>query len=272
MRPKFSFTVSTPDTKAKALAWTGDSEFIFTRLQSLGYDGVELFVRNPRELDPEIYKRLLSRTGLVVAAIGTGQILAEDKLYFTHEDANIRKESIARVKDVVDFASELNCQVNIGKIRGNIGAASEKKEFMEDAFRELESYACGKGVLITLEPQHRFGLDNLNSTQDSINWIRDMNLPNLKIMLDVFHMQIEDPSISAGFIEAADILFHVHFADTNRGAPGTGGIDFAQILRVLKALKYSRFISMEYNQLPDSETAARYGIEYIRTMVDAIWR
>ena len=272
MKPKFAFTVNTPDTRAKALAWSGEPETIFTKLRGMGYDGVELFVRAPSELDPEKFRRLLSNTGLVAAAVGTGQIVAEDKLCFTLDDAKMRGEAVARVKAAIDFAAELQSQVNIGKVRGDLGGSESRRAWMEDAFRELEAHARAGGVMMTVEPQHRFNCDNLGATQETLEWLRHMNLPNLKIMLDVFHMQIEDACMAASFVEAADMCIHVHFADTNRGAPGTGSIDFPLALRMLKALKYDRFITMEIKQTPDSETAARYALEYVRALVDAIWR
>ena len=272
MKPKFAYTVNTPDTRAKALAWSGEPEAIFTKLRGMGYDGVELFVRDPRELDPEFFRRALASSGLVAAVVGTGQILAEDGLHLTHEDDAMRREALVRLKATVDFAAELQSQVNTGKIRGETGGSTQKKAWMEDAFRELEAYARAKNVVVTIEPQHRFGCDNLNSTEQSLAWLRSMNLPNLKLMLDVFHMQIEDVCPPASFVEAADMCVHVHFADTNREAPGVGSIDFVLALRMLKALKYDRFITMEIKQAPDSETAARRAIDYVRALADAIWR
>ena len=272
MKPKFAYTVNTPDTRAKGLAWSGDPEAVFTKLRGMGYDGVELFVRDPRELDPEMFRRLLAATGLTAAVVGTGQIAAEDKLSFTHDDAAVRAETITRVKAVIDFASALQSQVNIGKIRGNAAGGATKTAWMEEAFRELEAHARRNNVMMTVEPQHRFGCDTLNSTQDTLAWLRRMNLPNLHLMLDVFHMQIEDACMAASFVEAADTCIHVHFADTNRGAPGTGSIDFALALRMLKVLNYNRFITMEIMQAPDSESAARDALAYVRALADAIWR
>ena len=272
MSIKFAYTVNTPDTRAKALAWSGDMEAIFTKLRGMGYDGVELFVREPAELNPESFRRMLANAGLTVAAVGTGQVLAEDKLFFTHEDPALRAQAVERVKTAIEFAAALNSQVNIGKIRGDISKNPDQPKWQEDAFRQLEEHARRLNVMITLEPQHRFGCDNLNSTQQALAWLKAMNLPNLKLMLDVFHMQIEDASIPASLIEARDMAIHVHFADTNRGAPGTGSIDFHQILRMAKALEYDRFVSMEIAQTPDSETAARHAIQYVRALADAIWR
>ncbi|MDR0441600.1 MAG: sugar phosphate isomerase/epimerase [Candidatus Accumulibacter sp.] len=256
----------------KALAWSGDMERIFGRLGEFGYDGAELFVRDPRELDVEKIKRLLAENGLRAAAVGTGPVVAEDKLFLTHDDAGMRTQAIARAKTVIDFAAALGCQVNVGKFRGNIDGDPRKKTWMDDAMREIAFYAQEKSVFITIEPQNRFGCDNSMTTQQGLAWIRELNVPNMRIMLDVFHMQIEDASTPASFIDAADSLLHVHFADTNRECPGTGGIDFATVLHVLRALNYEAFIAMEIKQTPDSETAAKRAIDYVKTLASFIWK
>jgi len=85
-------------------------------------------------------------------------------------------------------------------------------------------------------------------------------------MLDVYHMNIEDKSIIASFIEAIDYCYHIHFADATRRYPGTGQIDFLNIMRALKALKYDGFISLEVMQKPDQYTAASRSIEYLRLL------
>ena len=271
MPPKFAYTINTPDTRQKGLAWSGDMEEIFGKLGEFGYEAVELFVRDPRELDAERVNRLLVKNGLQAAAVGTGPIVAEDGLSLTHDDIGIRKNAVARGKVVVDFAAALGCQMNVGKFRGNTGESSEKKAWMNEAMREIASHAQKQDVIITIEPQNRFGCDNSMSTQQTLGWIRELGMPNIRIMLDVFHMQIEDVCIPSSFIDAADQLLHVHFADTNRECPGTGSIDFTMVLHVLKALKYDKFISMEIKQTPDSETAAKRAIHYVKTLASFIW-
>ncbi|GHU34939.1 hypothetical protein AGMMS50256_29340 [Betaproteobacteria bacterium] len=155
MQPKFAFTVNTPDTRTKALSWSGDMEKTFGKLSEFGYDGVELFVRDPRELDVERIKQLLAGNGPLAAAVGTGPVVAEDKLFLTHDDAVVRKDAIARAETVVDFAAALGCQMNVGKFRGNTGGDSRKKAWMDDAMREIASYAQRKNVFITIDTNLR---------------------------------------------------------------------------------------------------------------------
>ncbi len=266
---KLAYTVSTPDTNGKYLAYRGETKVVFSVLKDIGYHGVEAFVRDPREMDQEKFCEALDKYGLALAAVGTGPAAAEDKLTFTSPDPSVRSEAIARAKAAVDFASLLGAQVNIGKLRGEIykGDPVQAIRLRDEAFKEVCEYAAAKNTYITLEPQCRFAVDNLNSTQEAIAWIRKMNLTHLFLMLDVFHMNIEDRSQAESFILAQDLNIHMHFADNNRGIPGTGNIDFVDAIRVLRALGYKRYISMEIEQDPDCCTAARAAFEYVQRLL-----
>jgi sugar phosphate isomerase/epimerase len=271
MQPKFAFTANAPDVRGKGLAWSGEPERIFGSLKHIGYDGVEIFVRDPNELDAGKFRRMLGDCGLAVAAVGTGPVVAEDKLYLTHDDAALRRRAVARGKAVADFAAELGAQMNIGKFRGDVGGNPDKQAWMDEGVLSIAAHARTKNTFITIEPQNRFGCDNGNTTRQALAWLRALNAPNVKLMLDVFHMQIDDACIPASFMEAAAETIHVHFADTNRGCPGSGSIDFALVLRMLNAMRYDRFISMEIRQIPDSERAARQALAYVKMLGSFIW-
>ena len=266
---KLAYTVCTPEIKGKYLAYQGEVEDMLISLKNIGYDGIEAFVRDPREIDQERFCTLLKKYELELAAVGTGPIAAEDKITFTSPNPNIRKEAIVRTKAAVDFAAKMSSQVNVGKLRGDInkGEPDLAREWRDQAFREVCDYAATKKVDITLEPQCRFSVDNLNSTQEALAWVKQQQLPNLFIMLDVFHMNIEDRSQAASFINGKDYNIHIHFADNNRGRPGTGKIDFVDAIRVLKALGYNRYISMEIEQSPDCYTAAQESYKYVSSLI-----
>ena len=261
---KLAYTVGTPDTRGKLLAYRGNNEEIFAKLRQIGYQGVELFVRDPRDIDQDEFCRVLRKCGLDVAAVGTGPLASEDKLTFTALDERVRTEAVERTKSVIDFAARFGAQVNIGKLRGDIHKGDpQSQEWQNQAFRTVCGYAATKGINITLEPQNRFSVDNLNTTQQALAWIREQQFPNLFLMLDVFHMNIEDKSTVASLIEAKDYNIHIHFADNNRGIPGVGQINFPEIVRVLKAVGYNRYISMEIDQIPDSYRAAQASFEFV---------
>jgi sugar phosphate isomerase/epimerase len=256
---KLAYVLCTPDTRAKMPGYRGDYQTGFAALQEIGYQGVELFVRDPRVLDRRQIAKALSSRGLEAVAIGTGVLAADDKLSFTSPDESVRTEAITRVKAVVDFAAELGAQVNVGKLRGDIrkGNVLQATAWRDHAFAELCGYASGKQVNITVEPQNRFVVDNLNTTQQALEWVTEQQQPNLFVMLDVFHMNIEDRSIVASLVEAGKRCMHVHFAENNRGVPGTGHIDFPEIIRVLRAMNYQRYIAIEIDQKQEDRQTAQ---------------
>lgn len=262
---KIAYTVLMPDTKSAIFAWKGDLKEIMENLKAIGYHGIEAFVRDAKNLDVSYFVKLVEKTGLEVAGIGTAPIGADDKLTLTDNSPEVRAEAISRAKGLVDLAAIFNTQVGIGKFRGAFPA--DKKEegwkWLNQGIEEICGYAASKGVTVALEPQNKTNLNNLNNTRETLDWIKSTGISNLKILLDTYHMYVEDPSIAAGLVEAKDYLSHVHISDSNRCYPGSSSINFQEVLRVLKALDYQGFLSLEITQKPDSLTAARKSFEYL---------
>lgn len=266
---KLAYPVATPDTTSQMLAYRGELAPMLDTLQEIGYTGLEPFVRNPAEMNVAAFSREVERRGFDIVAVGTGPIPAEDKLTFTDRNAEIRRAAIERAKAVIDFAATFGSQMNVGKLRGDIhpGLESESWQRMKEAFSEVCDYAARRAVPITLEPQNQFVINNLNSTQSALKFLTELGHGNLYVVLDVFHMHMEDKSPAASMIEARDVMLHVHFADSNRAAPGRGGINFTEAVRVLKALKYDRYITIEVHQFPDCRTAAAQSYRYVERLI-----
>jgi sugar phosphate isomerase/epimerase len=266
---KLAYPFGTPETAAPLLGYRGDPDHVFPLLKDLGYTALEPFVRDPKLFDTRLLQKKAAIYGLEIAAIGTGPVVSDDKLTFTAKDEQVRAEAIRRAKEMAELASLFGCQVNVGKLRGDIdkGQPETSWAWMEEGFRQLCEHADPYGVPITLEPQNKMIINNLNSTQEALAFINRLQIPNLRLMLDVFHMNLEDQSLAASFIEAGDQLVHIHFADSNRLSPGKGNLNFKEIIRILKALKYDRCITLEVSQLPDSFTAAKTGADYLKFII-----
>jgi sugar phosphate isomerase/epimerase len=140
---------------------------------------------------------------------------------------------------------------------------------MKAAFIEACTLAAEVGVVVTLEPQNRTVVNNLNTTAEGLAWLRELGLPALRLMLDVFHMVHEREDIGANLAAARDVLWHVHFADTGRRVPGDGAIDFPAVIAALRAQHYARFVTVEIKPEPDALTAARRAAAYLRPLLSA---
>ncbi len=261
---KIAYTIGMPETKGPMFAYQGELVKIMEELKIIGYDGIEPFVRNPKDVDISNFVKLVEKTGLEVAAVGTAPI-TEDKLSLTDNSAEVRKAAITRVKEIVDLAGIFGAIVNIGKSRGSFPAdkMDEGWKWLQQGMEEICEYAGQKGLSIAIEPQNKTNLNNLNTTQEGLNWIESTGINNLFLLLDTFHMDVEDTSIIASLVEARAKTCHMHIADSNRCIPGQGSLDFAEILMVLKALKYDGYLSLEIAQLPDPSSAALQSWEYL---------
>ena len=262
---KLAYPVGTPDTRKAVLGCQGDPAEVLPALREIGYDGVELFVRDPRAMDVDRLLSLLKTNRLDVPVVGTGPLVSDDGLTFTAVDPAVRRAAVERVESVVELAANFGAQVNVGKLRGDLrdGMRDKSWGWMEEGFSRLCQTADRHGVQITVEPQTRSVINNLNTSQEALAWVKALHHPNLYLMLDVFHMDREEPSIAEGICRTKGAFLHVHFADRRRGVPGTGGIDFHEALVVLKSIGYDRYITMEIEQYPDSLAAARAAYEFV---------
>jgi len=268
---KLSSCVLLPDSNVKLLAYRGtDMESSFRDLKEIGYDGVELFIRDPAALDLPLLNRLLEQYKLEVCAIGTAAISAQDKITLCNLDRDKQRAAIERVKKLVDVSvGHGRVPVCIGKFRGNLNPDKriDGWRILRESFIEICEYAAKQNVKIALEPQERGNLNNLNSTRDGDMWIEQIGAPNRGLLLDTFHMNLVDESLSFGVVQGAKYLCHVHASDSGRKAPGLGDIDFHEVVNALRAVGYNGYLSVEIAQPPDALGAAKKSLETLSNII-----
>jgi sugar phosphate isomerase/epimerase len=118
-------------------------------------------------------------------------------------------------------------------------------------------------VKLVVEPINRYEIDTLNSSMEAYNFIKEYRLP-LYLMLDTFHMNIEDVSIEASLLQCGELIKHIHFLDSNRLAPGMGHLEMIKIYGILKQIGYEGYLCLEALALPDAKTCAQKGIEFFK--------
>ena len=146
---KLSIVLSTQPASFSALAYKGELETNLAKIANLGYDGVELAVRDPKLLDAGHVSRMVEQNGLEVPAIGTGQAYGEEGLSFTHSDATIREHEIERIKSQVDLAVAYSAIVILGLIRGKVETGVQRDQALDwlvKALRECANYASRKNI------------------------------------------------------------------------------------------------------------------------------
>ena len=124
-----------------------------------------------------------------------------------------------------------------------------------DAFRQLASYAEDKGVTIALEPVNFLQCNFINSTAEGRDIVDRVGYQNFRIMLDVFHMNIQDADIFKEIQRSKGYFSYVHLCDNNRLYPGHCGLDFPKIMQSLHAVDYEDYVSVEVLQFPSGDIA-----------------
>jgi sugar phosphate isomerase/epimerase len=266
---KLSVVLSTHAAAFQAVAFKGDFEANVAKIASWGYDGVELAVRDPKLVDAGQLERVVSECGLVVPAIGTGQAWGEEGLSFTSSDPKVRQAAIERISSHVPLADRLGAIVILGLIRGITpeGQTHEQSmEYLVEAIQQCATAAEGTSVRFALEPMNRYETDLIHTAADGLELIERVGKDNFGLLLDTFHMNIEDPDIGTSIRTCGDRIFHFHVADSNRWHPGAGHLDFGSILEELEKTGYQGFVSGEFMPLPDADTAAERGIAHLKSL------
>lgn len=234
---------------------------------AMGFDCVELHVRNPAEIDVDGLRRLASDTGIQIAAIGTGLEYALNGLSLTSDDPAIREKAASRMREHIDLASHFGAVVFLGLIRGKCGAKARLAEYRDRLAAELAplaAYAQKKKVPTGLEPVAYYFSDLLNTTDETLEFLTRPGLESIGLLLDTHHMFIEDRDMDESFRRCAGRITHIHISDSNRRFPGAGNVDYAQVARSLDRIGYAGAVSLEILATPSADEAARNGIIWMQ--------
>lgn len=216
------------------------------RLAKFGYDAIEL-IGEPDAYDTKRVRNLVNDYGIEVSSICS---IYNQERDLAHPDPNKRRQAIEYVKRVADMSAEVGAPVMIVAPTANGKTASlanfdDEVKWAIEGIREGAEYAAKLNVNLCIEAWNRYETYMLNRLDQAVEMWKEVNLPNVGIMGDVFHMNIEEENIAEAIRQSGDALIHVHLADSNRKAPGLGHVDFAPVLQALKDIDYKGYLSFE---------------------------
>jgi sugar phosphate isomerase/epimerase len=267
---KLSIVLSLQPAQFQAATFKGDLETNLGLIAALGYDGVELAIRDPKLVDPDQLEKTILKHNLVVPAIGTGQAWGEEGLSFTDPDEAIRRKAIERILSHLPLAARFKAVVIIGLVRGVVKPGVEPNQAMDwlvDALRECCAAAGPLGVRLALEPINHAETTLINNVAEGLELIGRIKADNFGLLLDTYHMNIEEAGMLKSIRACGSRIFHFHVADSNRMYPGGGELDFKATLSALEETGYKGWVSGEFLPSPDAETAARQGINHLKEIL-----
>lgn len=242
----------------------------------LGFSAVELSLRDSDFLHREKITHLLKENNLKVSTIATGQSYYKDGFSLCAKQVEKRKRTVQRLKGHIRFASQLGAQVIIGGIRGTFEGTAWRHPVPHklyqatlDSIKESLEYACKYGVILTLEPINRYETNFINTVEEALELVEKLKAENFKILLDTFHMNIDEPNLGEAILKGEKYLSCIHFADSNRFAPGMGHIDFKEVYCSLKKINYLGCICAEVLPVPDDLSAMEQSIHFLTRLLSS---
>jgi sugar phosphate isomerase/epimerase len=232
-----------------------------------GFDAIEVFPPAPNAIDIAELQGLLDHYKLSLAAIGTGGGWVVHQWTLTHADPAIRHQAREFVRAVIDLASGFGAPAIVGSMQGRWGGEISREQalaWLAEALEDLGEHAALHGAPLFYEPLNRYETNLLNRVGETAQWLRTLKTKNVRVLADLYHMNIEETDLAAALIEGGPLVGHVHFADSNRRAIGFGHTAPAPIIKALRGIGYEGYLSAEILPLPDSDTAARKTIESYR--------
>lgn len=229
--------------------FTNSSTRLFKKFKEWGFDTVELAIEDPSHIDPQHVKRELDKSGLacgsVCACMGPDRDL--------RGNATQQKAAMKYMKAMIDQMVVLECPSLIGPVYSSVGRADAvpRPEYRQQwktvvkHLKTLSKYAHDQGRRVCLEPLNRFETDFINTCDQALEMIEDVNSPALKLHLDTFHMNIEEKDLGDAIRKGGKHLAHLHACGSDRGTPGGDHTDWKGIARALKDVNYKDVVVIE---------------------------
>ena len=219
------------------------------QVAALGFDWIELPIETPGDFDYARAAEVIRACGLrasIAAVIGPDRDLI-------HPDPATRANGAAYVRHCIDAAATIGAHHVIGPLYSAVGrvwqASPEERErdltLLTDQLRELAVYAATRDVVLCVEPLNRFETSFLNLATQGVELIDRVGHPACQLMLDTFHMNIEERSLGAAIRAAGPRLRHFHACENDRGTPGTGHVPWDDVAAALRAIGYDGPVVIE---------------------------
>ncbi|GAB4139250.1 MAG: sugar phosphate isomerase/epimerase [Planctomycetaceae bacterium] len=258
------------------LLWTADvteAEYpILDELKTMGYDGVEIPVFDMNldkftALGKQLDSLELGRTAVTVCTAEANPISS---------DAAIRAAGLDRLKQAIDVCHAAGVTHLCGPIHSALGEFSgagpteDEWKYGKEILAQAADHAQQANLMLVAEYLNRFECYFLNCAADCARLVREVDHPNLRMMYDTFHANIEEKSIAKAIRECADVTVHVHISENDRSTPGEGGINWDTTFSTLKEINYDGWLTVEAFglSLPDLAAATKIWRRMYSTEMD----
>ena len=232
----------------------------FDQVAGMGYDLIEVCVEDRTLLTAEALNAHAARTGLAIGICGA---FGPDR-DVSAQVAEQRRAGIDYLMTCIDLAAAVGSPHVAGPMYAPTGqtrmldAADRAAQLKRaaDSLRETAEYAAGRGIRLAIEPLNRFETDLINTTEQALQLLELIGADNVGLLIDTFHMNIEEKSLGNAVRLAGSKVFHVQVSENDRGTPGSGHVPWAEFFAALQDINYDGQIVVE-SFLPSVKEIAR---------------
>jgi sugar phosphate isomerase/epimerase len=192
------------------------------------------------------------------------------RLHLCLPEAAKRQQAQDFIRSIIDFAGEFGAPAIIGSMQGRSGDGVDHPTAiarLSEALQVLGEHASQYQVPLIYEPLNRYETNLCNSVESGVRLLKSLSTTNVKLLADLFHMNIEEADLPAAIRLGAGCIGHLHFVDSNRRPAGLGHIQFPPIVLALRDIDYHGYASAEAFPYPDSNAAASQTIKMFKQIV-----
>jgi sugar phosphate isomerase/epimerase len=232
-----------------------------------GFDGVEIFPAGAGDVAVAAVRPLLDAHGLALAAVGTGAGFVRHGLHLVHADRAVRSHARDFIAGIIDAAGQLGAPAIIGSMQGRSSAEVPRDtalSMLADVLGDLGHRAAAHGQPLLYEPLNRYETDLFTLQAEAAAFLDGQGLDAVKLLCDLFHMNIEEEDVAGTLVAVGPRVGHVHWADSNRRAMGFGHTDPGPVVAALRAIQYQGWLSAEVFPRPTASEAAARTIASLR--------
>lgn len=253
-------------------------------VKEIGFDSMDINLRNT---DFDFAKVIRKKAEKLNFTLTGGGSLPKGKEIISSEKEK-RTEAVEYMKEIVRKAFELGINLYHGLIYATAGVftgkgpTNEEFGYAVEGLKEVACYAQQYGVNLGLEPANRYETYMINTVEGSLRLISAIDEPNVGLLLDTYHMNIEEKDMYKSIVAAEGRILHFHVNENDRGTPGTGHIPWEDVFKALKDINYNKIITIESfvdssidiasivavwrSLAPSAEILAREGYKFIKKM------
>jgi D-psicose/D-tagatose/L-ribulose 3-epimerase len=239
-------------------------EEVLPTIKQKGFDGIEFPIFRITDVSPARVRRAMKLNDLECNTVS----IFVDGLSAISDNATIRKRSIQWLKDAIAITAECGGDTIAGPLYCPVGYLPGRRRTADEwswaieAYQQVGDTLTAHNVSLAIEPLNRFETFFLNTAEDAALLAEEVGHPNVGILYDTFHANIEEKSIAAGLLKVGKHLKLIHTCENDRGIPGSGHVEWASVFDAIRQLRYDGWLTIESFgfALPDLSAAS------------AIWR